>query len=90
MPQAVYGVQFGYKGFFELPLRELTLETVAYIHKVLSLLALLVQKSTSTDTCLPLRELELTHERTREPVAYIHKRGGTILGSSREFEAFSY
>jgi 6-phosphofructokinase len=39
---------------------------------------------------LPLRELELTHERTREPVAYIHKRGGTILGSSREFEAFSY
>ena len=36
MPQAVYGVQFGYKGFFELPLRELTLETVAYIHKVLA------------------------------------------------------
>ena len=56
----------------------------------LSLLALLVQKSTTTDTCFPLRELELTHERTREPVAYIHKRGGTILGSSREYEAFSF
>ena len=41
-----------------------------------------------TPVC-PLRELELTHERTREPVAYIHKRGGTILGSSREYEAFS-
>jgi len=29
----VYGVQFGYKGFFELPLQELTLDTVALIHK---------------------------------------------------------